>query len=145
MKLFLAALTILSLSFLAFTHSAESVTLTNERPNGSFLLQQDVLKRAPAVLEVTLTKVDNPAKKPVNIFVYLAGSNAKGVVTEKLGIGNFSLYPVDRPGKFMLDPAPAFRKISETKNVKVWRLAFELGREADPVEVTIAPPNWKSN
>ena len=145
MKLFLAALTIWGLPFLAFTHSAESVTLTNERPTGSFLLQQDLLKRAPAVLEVSLTKVENPAKKPVNIFVYLAGSNAKGVVTEKLGVGNFSLYPVDRPGKFMLDPAPAFRKISETKNVKVWRLAFELGREADPVAVTIAPPNWKSN
>jgi hypothetical protein len=149
MKLFLAALTIWSLLLLAFTSSAESVTLTNARPAGSFLLQQDLLKQPPAVLEVSVTKVVNPASRPINIFVYF--SAVKKDASQKIQVGNFSLYPADRPGKFMLDPAPAFRKLAETKDagVKEWRVVFELERPAaEPtsrVEVTIAAPNWKSD
>ncbi|HEY2961783.1 MAG TPA: hypothetical protein VGJ37_05170 [Pyrinomonadaceae bacterium] len=169
MKLLLAALTIWSLPFFGIscgsasvqnpeprktestpTPSGETVTLTSQHPTGSFLLQPDLLKNPPpAVLEITLTKVVNPAAKPVNIFVYLSSSNDKSdTAPEKIGVGNFSLYPVDRPAKFMLDAAPAFRKINETKNasnVKEWRLVFELGREAEPVEVTIAAPTWKTD
>ena len=144
MKLFLAALTIWSLPFLTFTRSAESVTLTNQHPTGSFLLQRDLLKRAPAVLEVSLTKVVNPGAKPINIFVYFSGNKKGDSAPQKIEVGNFSLYPADRPAKFMLDAAPAFRKIKDASNVREWRLAFELGREAESVEVTIAAPTWKS-
>lgn len=146
MKLFLAALTICSLSFLTFTRPAENVTLTNERPTGSFVLTRDLVKRAPRVLEVSLTKVVNPRAKQVNIFVYFSDTKS---TSRKIEVGNFSLYPADRPGKFMLDAAPAFRKLNETKDAaaKEWRVVFELDRPAEQatsqIEVTIAPPNWK--
>ena len=148
MKLLLAALTIWSLLFLTPTHSSEGVTLTNERPTGSFLLQRDLLKRPPAILEVSLTKVVNPGAKPINIFVYFS-ADKKGE-SRKIEVGNFSLYPADRPAKFMLDAAPPFRKLAETKDAaaKEWRVVFELerptGQATSQIEVTIAPPNWKS-
>jgi len=161
MKLFLAALTIWSLPFFGISCGsgnlqtaespktqatpAETVILTSQHPTRSFSLPSELFKNPPAVLEISITKVVNAAAKPVNIFVYLSGSVDKSdTATEKIGVGNFSLYPADRPGKFMLDAAPAFRKIKAVSNVKEWRLAFELGQEAESVEVTIAAPNWKS-
>lgn len=150
MKLFLAALMLWSLPFLAFTHSVDSVTLTNEQPTGSFLLPRDLLKTPPAVLEVSLTKVVNPAARPINIFVYFSPAKKSESASRKIEVGNFSLYPADRPGKFMLDPATAFRKLAETKDAtsREWRIVFELERQAaegsSQIEVTIAAPNWKS-
>ena len=171
MKLFLAALTIWSLPFFGLscgstsvqqperakaeatsTPSGETVTLTSERPAGSFSLQPELFKKAPAVLEVSVTKVVNPAARAISIFVYLSPLKLKDDATrERIEVGNFSLYPADRPAKFMLDPAPAFRKVSETNpasTAKEWRLVFELERGAEqassPIEVTIAAPSWKS-
>lgn len=65
---------------------------------------------------------------------------------EKVLVGTFSLYPADRPGKFMLGPAEAFRKFSETrKSSEDVRLVFEMKLPAEnkpAVEVTIESPNW---
>ena len=172
MKLFLAALTIWSLPFFGIscgsasvqeperakadstsTPSGESVTLSEQHPTGSFSLQPDLFKSSPPILEVSVMKVVNPGAKAVSIFVYLSPLKQKGeTAAEKIEVGNFSLYPADRPGKFMLDSAPAFRKVSETRNastVNEWRLVFELERGAEqassPIEVTIARPGWKSD
>ena len=150
MKLLLAALTISSLPFLTSTRFVESITLTNERPTGSFALQRALLEHPPAVLEVSLTKVVNPKAKAINVFVYFSGDKKTDSASRKIEVGNFSLYPADRPGKFMLDAAPAFRKLAETKDAaaKEWRVVFELERPAEQaaaqIEVTIAAPNWKS-
>jgi hypothetical protein len=148
MKLFLAALMLWSLPLLTLTPSGERIALTNEHPTGSFLLPRDLLKRPPAVLEVSVTKVINPAARPINVFVYFASAKKAEPASAKIEVGNFSLYPADRPGKFMLDPASAFRKLAETKDAtsKDWRVVFELERQegSSQIEVTIAAPNWKS-
>jgi len=172
MKLFLAAITIWSLPLFGMscgsvkvqntapakpvspsTPSGETVTLTNDRPAASFVVQPDVLKNAPAALEVSVTKVVNPAAKAITVLVHLSPANEKGELSKaRIGVGNFSLYPVDRPGKFMLDAADALRTAAETRmppDAKEWRVVFELERQAEqastPVEVTIAAPNWKSD
>lgn len=128
-----------------------TVTLTNEHPTRSFAVYPS-LSDPPAVLEVSVTKVVNPAAKAVNIFVYLSPVNEKTDTAPKIAVGNFSLYPADRPAKFMLDPAPALRKAAETKeaaNTKEWLLTFELEKQAEqessPIEITIATPHWKRN
>ena len=129
---------------------AAAVTLTTQHPEGSFQLEGALLNNPPEVLEVSVTKVVNSGATPVNIFVYLAsGAETQEPEAEKISVGNFSLYPVDRPGKFMLDPAPAFRKFSESKkSAEKLRLVFEMQLGTDkkppqPVEVTVAGPNWK--
>lgn len=170
MKLILAALTMWSLPFFGAScgsanvqtaqpapqaestpfPSGKTITLSKEHPVGSFALQADVIEKAPPVLEVSLLKVSNPAAKPVNVFVYILPANEElDAATDRITVGNFSLYPADRPGKFMLDAASAFRKLSDKKTTaKEWRLLFVLQKEAQEgsaqIEVTIAPPSWKS-
>jgi hypothetical protein len=131
-------------------NQAAAVTLTTEHPLGVIPIDAELLNNPPKVLEVSVTKVVNSGASPVNIFVYLSsGAETKDPDADKISVGNFSLYPVDRPGKFMLDPAPAFRKFSEAKkSAEKLRLVFEMQLDADkkpsqPVEVTVAAPNWK--
>lgn len=172
MKLFLAAITIWSLPLFGMscgsanvqntapakpvstaTPAAETVTLTNDHPTASFAVQPDIFKNSPATLEVAVTKVVNPAAKAVTILVHLSPANEKGELSNaRVGVGNFSLYPVDRPGKFMLDAADALRTAAETRmppDAKGWRLVFELEEHAEQrsatLEITIAAPNWKSD
>jgi hypothetical protein len=172
MKLFLAALTIWSLPVLgiscgstsvqeparptpepelALTVPADvSVTLTNEKPTRAFAVYPD-LNDPPTRLEVSVTKVVNPALKPITIFVYLIPVKEKtDAPPHKVALGSFSLYPADRPAKFMLDPVPALRKASENKetaNTKEWMLTLELekhtGQEPSQIEVTVSQPLWK--
>ena len=125
------------------------VTLTTEHPTGSIKLDPDLLKRSPEVLEVSITKVVNPTSSPIDVFVYLASPIERNKPElEKVQLGSFSLYPVDRPGKFMLSPGEAFRKLSETRkasSAEELQLVFEmkLPAEKNPsVEVTIASPKW---
>ena len=122
----------------------EVVTLTNEHPTGSFKLDPGLLNRAPETLQVSVTKVTNPAASAIDIFVYVA--SASEPASEKVLVGTFSLYPADRPGKFMLGASEAFRKFSETKKTSEdVRLQFEMKLPAEsksPVEVTIESPNW---
>jgi hypothetical protein len=123
------------------------VTLTTERPTGSFKLEPELLNHSPEVLEVSVTKVKNPAASSVDIFVYVASaSETNKPDAEKVLVGTFSLYPADRPGKFMLGPAEAFRKFSDTrKSSDNVRLVFEMKLPAEnksPVEVTIESPSW---
>jgi hypothetical protein len=171
MKLFLAALTIWSLPLAAMSCGAasvqqpappstsETVTLTNQNPTGSFPLQPDLIKNVPAPnsvpptfsgLQVTVTKVANPNTRAVTVFVYLSRPNEKrDKPAEKIEVGSFSLYPVDRPGKFTLNAGPALRKAanaSNDANIKNWKLMFELDQKTEqassPLEVTIAAPIW---
>lgn len=170
MNLFLAALTILSLPFFGVSCGSasvqtpttnpvsETITLTRQKPTGSFPLQPGVIKNVPtgtevppefSVVVVDVTKVVNPNAKPVNIFVSLSRPNAKrDNPADKIALGNFSLYPVDRPGKFTLNPVPALRKAlaaSNDANLKEWKIVFELEQkpeETSSLEVTIATPIW---
>lgn len=170
MKLFLAALMIWSLPLLGIscgsasvqepapapaakseatpTPTPETVTLTNENSTGSFPLPPNILKDSPFVLEVSVTKVVNPTKKSVSVFVYLASPYEKDE-SLRVEVGNFSLYPVDRPAKFTVAVGTTLQKLSPPRTtLKGWRVLFELDKqtkqEASPLELTIASPVWKS-
>ena len=160
MKLFLAALIIWSLPFFGLScrsapvqepaaeRTSETITLTNQSSTGSFPLHPDLLKNPPQALLVLVTKVVNPSARSVTVFVYLSRPSAKrDNAPEKIDVGNFSLYPADRPGKFTLDPKVALRKAdgaTNDSNSKEWRIVFELEQKAEqgssPLEVTIATP-----
>lgn len=171
MKLFLAALTMWGLLFAGMSCSSasvqerapestsETVTLTNQKPTGSFSVKPGIIKSAATMSEVPpvasglivpVTKVVNPNARAVNVFVYLLRSNEKrDNPAQKIEVGSFSLYPADRPGKFTLNAAPALRKAlnaSNAANVEAWRLVFELDQKTEqatsPLELTIAAPIW---
>ena len=131
----------------ASTVAKEVVVLTTEHPAGSFKIDRALLSRPPEVLEISVTKVVNPTASPVDIFVYVSAAEKDKTDSEKQLVGTFSLYPADRPGKFMLSPAAAFRKFSETSKSSTAELLFEMkvGAENKPVEVTIEKPNGLDN
>ncbi|HEV2176784.1 MAG TPA: hypothetical protein VGW33_06245 [Terriglobia bacterium] len=130
------------------------VTLSNDHPEGSFLIPPEILAAPPAVLALTMTQVINPAKTAFQIFVYLSyhpGSGEKRrAAPAKILIGNVSLYPPDRPAGFLLRASTAFRKLkAATSKSSDVRLVLEMKRihpakPWTPVEVTVAPPEWRT-
>lgn len=131
--------------------AAPPVTLTPEHAANSFPVEANALSNDTEVLEVPITKVVNPSRTPVEIYVYLSNVGKGKSEPDKSLIGNFSLYPADQPGTFLLNPAPAIRKLFAEKppNDTGVRLIFELKRLDEarpwtPVEVTIAQPKWRA-
>src|SRR6185503_7493479 len=89
--------------------AAPVLTLTNDQPKKSLPIKAGEFASDAEVLEVSITKVKNPGMTPLSIFVYLSDS-AKGKSESELHlVGNFSLYPPDQPGKFLLSAAPELR------------------------------------
>jgi hypothetical protein len=132
--------------------AAPVLTLTNDQPKNSLPIKASELASDVEVLEVTITKVKNPGMTPLSIFVYLSDSEKGRSEPELHLVGNFSLYPPDQPGKFLLSAAPELRKLllsdGFAKGHDV-RLVFELKRIHEtsawtPVEVTIAQPTWRA-
>ena len=129
-----------------------SIILTNEHPAGSFLIAAETVASAPPILSLSITKVINPDKTPVEILVYIVRSEKGATQAEKVPISNFSLYPADHPAGFLMRASGAFQKLaaagpaSATSEV---RLVLEMKRiqEAKPwtrIAITVAPPQWRS-
>jgi hypothetical protein len=131
--------------------AAAAVTLTDGHTKGTFPIAETILKHAPPVLRVRVTRVVNPANTAFQIFVFLAVVR-DGVQTAagKIPVGNAGLYPADRPGAFTLRASGAFEELKARK----WgargervRLQVEIRRlHADRpwthLEVTVVPPQW---
>ena len=127
-----------------------SLTLTPEHASDSFAVAASVLSSDAEVLEVTVTKVVNPSRTPVAFFVYLSDHGDGKIEPENFVVGNFSLYPADRPGMFLLNPDSAIHKFSARKpsSEANARLVIEMKRVDEtkawtPVEVTIEQPKWR--
>jgi hypothetical protein len=127
------------------------VTLTDKHPSSSSPVPASVPAGDSKVLEVVVTKVVNPNMTPVTIFVYLSDSKKDKPEPEQNPIGNFSLYPADRPGKFLLNAAPAINRASGSAatSKSEMRLVFEMKRIHEnkawtSIEVTIGPPKWRA-
>ena len=129
-----------------------AVVLTDKQPNRSLGVKTDELASDAEILEVSITKVVNPGMTPVSIFVYLANTEKGKADGEPTVVGNFSLYPPDRPGKFLLSVAPALRKVSSaaksSQDAEV-QLVFEMKRVDETkawttMELTIAQPKWRA-
>ncbi len=127
------------------------LTLTNDRPVGYFPIAPETLAGAPPILAVSITRVVNPDETAFGIFVYLSRAEKGYPEPERILVGNFSLYPADHPGKFLMRSSLAFRKLeaagSLSKSSQV-RLVLEMRRLREmkpwtPVAVTIAPPDWQ--
>jgi hypothetical protein len=129
------------------------LTLTQDRPKYSLPIKAVAGNPEGAeVLEVAITKVINPSMTPIAIYVYLSYTEAGKSEPSRQLVGNFSLYPPDQPGKFLLNAAAAVRKVplsdAAAKGNEV-RLEFEMKRIDEtrgwtPVEVTIAQPTWRA-
>jgi hypothetical protein len=130
----------------------KSVTLTNQRPIGHFDVPAQILATKPPILFVSITKVVNPQRMSCEVLVYLARVRGDVASEDRILVGNFSLYPQDRPAGFQLDASRAFSQLETTArgaDPDKIKLAVELRRirETEPwttVELTVAEPEWRS-
>jgi len=132
--------------------ASHSVILTSQHPSASFAVAPEVVASKPPVLFVSISKVINPEQTSLEILVYLSRSENEGADGSRVLIGNFSLYPPDRPAGFQLSTSDAFRKLAASKSSqkeRQVRVVFEMRRlhEGKPwsaVELTLPPPEWRS-
>lgn len=131
---------------------SQVLMLTQDRPSYSLPITAVAGNpRDAEVLEVAITKVINPSLIPIAFYVYLSDTEAGKSDTNPHLIGNFSLYPPNEPGKFVLGVTPALRNLllSDTTPKGHLRLIFEMKRIDEdkawvPVEVSIAQPAWRA-
>lgn len=127
------------------------VVLTDKQPRSSWEVNVDKLPRDAEVLEVAITRVVNPGMTPVEIYVYLSVAEKGKAEGSTSLIGNFSLYPPDQPGSFLLNAAPAVRQVSAASKTSEarGRLVFEMKRVHEtkdwtPIELHVAQPKWSA-
>lgn len=128
-----------------------AITLSNVHPTGEFPVDPQTVAAAPAVLALKVTNVVNPAGTAFQLFVSLTYQPAVSPsATKKIPVGNVGFYPPDRPAGFLLRSSRAFGELKHSgarpDNV---RLSLEIKRLHEskpwtPVEITVAPPEWKS-
>lgn len=125
------------------------VTLTDKLPTASFPLSSEIVAKGPPILALTITKVTNPERFGINLFVYL--SSTQGSQSQKILIGNVSLYPSDHPAGFLLRSSTAFQQLqvqgAPSKSSRV-ALLIEMkpvhqGEPWKPIELVVAPPEWR--
>jgi hypothetical protein len=129
------------------------LTLTSDRPTGSFPVSPQTLAAAPRILSVSISEVSNPEKTPFEVLVYFSPQAAAHVEPRKILIGNFSLYPPDQPAGFLLSTSQSFQKLQAegplAKSTSV-RLLIEIKRLHEnkpwtPLAITIPPPRWRDD
>jgi hypothetical protein len=129
--------------------TGEPLKLTGERPIGTFKVSPETVAAHGPILETTVSNVVNPAGTSLSVIVYLGrGETTSETQPRLIEVGRFSLYPPDRPGKFLLRSTSAFNQLitSGAKQDDV-QLVFEMKRDSESapwtgVELTIDPPKW---
>jgi hypothetical protein len=132
---------------------AGMLTLTVEHSSGSFPVPKSALATAASQLEITITDIVNKDSTPFSVFVYLDEEGNPSTKTKRTVVGNFSVFPPDRPGKYLLNARKALEKAREWEVGQAGgevRLKLEMKRvhESRPwtdVEVKVATPQWKAD
>jgi len=88
------------------------VTLTNDHPEGSFLIAPEVLTSPPPVLALAITQVVNPNKTAFQLFVYLSyqpgAEEKRSPVPAKILVGNVGSIRPTVPEVSCYVPPPPF-------------------------------------
>jgi hypothetical protein len=115
-------------------------TLTESKPKAACSVSTALLARPPRLVEVPVTKIQNPSGQSFSIHLYLAGAKT----TPEL-IGNVTVFPPDRTGVFMIRSQAAFDRFGASRAPV--RIVIEIrrtsGSEAfQPISVSIGPLRW---
>lgn len=128
---------------------AVGVTLTSARPVGWISIDAAQVAGRPPVVELVVTRVQNPAGVPISLSASLQRTDRPSEEGTAGRIGSVTFFPPDRPGKYRLDTSGAFRSLEAADLRPADRLKLRL--EIRPVhaqqdwpgiEVEVAPPRW---
>ena len=116
------------------------VTLTASKTKATCAVPATFLERPPRLVEVPVTKIENPSGQGLSIHMHVAG--AKG---EPELVGNVSVYPANQTGVFMMRCQQAFERLGAGRAPA--RISIEIRRATEgqawqPISVSIGPLRW---
>lgn len=134
---------------------SSEVTLTQMEPVTRIQLPASIRAAPAPILEIPVVKIANPQKMSFSIFAFLEWSPpAQGPTgSDKILVGNFTVYPPDRTGSYMLRASTAFEKLkgmgADLARDQVL-IVLEMKRTNpdkawSSVQVEIAPLRWRSD
>jgi len=134
--------------------ATDEVILTQNRHTACVEIPAGSRSTLPSLLEVPITRIMNPAQTPVSIFVYLVwpATQTDSTDKQKILLGNFSVFPADRAGTYVVRVSDGFRRL-EAMGVHPEQghvaLRLELRRISEakawtPIELRIAPLRWRA-
>lgn len=115
------------------------VILTSSRPKATCAVPSS-LTGPPRLVEVPLTKIENPSGQSFSIYLYVGSPNRAPEL-----IGNVTVFPSDRTGVFTMRSHQAFERIWASR--KSARLTIEIRRNSEsrpwqPISASIGPLRW---
>jgi hypothetical protein len=98
------------------------------------------LAKPPRLVEMPVTKIENPSGQGLSIYVHVGGAKAEPEL-----IGNVSVYPANETGVFMMRCQRAFEKLGAARASA--RISIEIRRATEgqdwrPISVSIGPLRW---
>jgi len=96
--------------------------ITLAHPQLKFAWSPDTILNRSNVINIQIKEVDNPAKVPVTLNVKLSNGD------KNWSVGNFTLYPSDKPGEFRLriNNVEEIRKKVHASKEKTFRVEIDL-------------------
>lgn len=135
--------------------STSEVTLTETHPVTRIRLPASIRAAPAPILEVPVLRISNPQEMSFSIFAFLEWSRpAQGPTgNDKILVGNFTIYPPDRTGSYMLRASTAFEKLKGmgadlARDQVVILLEMKRtnpNKAWSAVVVEIAPLRWRSD
>lgn len=135
--------------------SSSEVTLSEMQPLARIQLPASIRAAPLPILEVPVVKISNPQEMSFSIFASLEWRRySRGSAgNEKIPLGNFTVYPPDRTGSYMLRASTAFEDLkamgADLSRDQVFIL-LEMkrtnpNRPWSAVRVEIGPLRWRSS
>jgi hypothetical protein len=127
----------------------DSTVLTAERPVASHPLDLAAVPRGATAVEVTLLRVENPSLTPFTVRVRLALGPPGGALADTVVLGEFSAYPPDRAGRYVVGVPPQAAAALRAHGAGAAALVFELvpisprAAPAQPVRVQVGRVAWR--
>ena len=135
--------------------SDSEVTLTETKPVARIQLSASIRAVPAPIMEVSVIKISNPQEMSFSIFVSLEWRRHAqvSIQSEKVLVGNFTVYPPDRTGSYILRASTAFEKLKAmgadlARDEVVILLEMKRTNPDKPwssVQVEIAPLRWRSD
>ena len=129
-----------------------NVHLTHTQPRVVMAVPDAVLQRAPSLLLLPVTQINNETLTPVSVYAYLTWSDPKhDNRPARLLLGQISIFPANQPGTFairlsqefqeLLKQSPDFQQLSP---LLVLELRPIHSQALPPIDLTIGPVEWRT-
>jgi hypothetical protein len=129
-----------------------NVHLTHTLPRAVMAIPDAVLQRAPSLLLLPVTQINNETLTPVSVYAYLTWSDPKhGDRPARLLLGQISIFPANQPGTFTIRLSQEFQDLLK-QHPDFQQLSPLLVLELRPIhsqalpamDVTIGPVEWRT-